>query len=82
MIGYKATIYIYLLNSAFALNITHVGRSDLESLMGSQHPSHWVQISEMLLGPVPAGFSFTPKHKSNAYSGSGTGNGGGGQENG
>ncbi len=46
--------------------------------MGSQHPSHWVQISEMLLGPVPPGFSFSPKHKSNAYSGTG----GGSQENG
>ncbi len=46
--------------------------------MGSQHPSHWVQISEMLLGPVPPGFSFSPKPKSNAYSGTG----GGAQENG
>ncbi|XP_078441783.1 FMN-linked oxidoreductases superfamily protein [Wolffia australiana] len=26
-----------------------------------------IRISEMLLGKVPAGFSFAPKHKSNAY---------------
>lgn len=30
---------------------------------------HFVQIriSEMLLGNVPEGFAFAPKHKSNAY---------------
>lgn len=26
-----------------------------------------IRISEMLLGKVPAGFTFAPKHKSNAY---------------
>lgn len=27
-----------------------------------------VQISELLLGPTPPGFIFTPKHNSNSYS--------------
>ncbi|KAJ7078161.1 zinc finger dihydrouridine synthase [Mycena belliarum] len=27
----------------------------------------WVRISEMFLGPAPAAWSFTPKHRSNAY---------------
>lgn len=26
-----------------------------------------IRISEMLLGKVPDGFTFAPKHKSNAY---------------
>lgn len=26
-----------------------------------------IRISEMLLGKVPPGFTFAPKHKSNAY---------------
>lgn len=28
----------------------------------------WIKISEMLLGPVPDGFQFQPKHKANSYS--------------
>ena len=35
--------------------------------MAQQDPASWVAISKMLLGPTPAGFSFTPKHKSNSY---------------
>lgn len=43
------------------------GRSELETLLGSESAADWVRISEMLLGPAPRGFRFAPKHKSNAY---------------
>ncbi|PSS26010.1 TRNA-dihydrouridine(47) synthase [NAD(P)(+)]-like [Actinidia chinensis var. chinensis] len=46
---------------------SYFGRDDLETLMASESASDWVRISEMLLGKVPAGFTFAPKHKSNAY---------------
>jgi len=43
------------------------GRNDLETLFLSPHSSDWIKISEMLLGPVPDGFAFRPKHKSASY---------------
>ncbi|XP_066571534.1 tRNA-dihydrouridine(47) synthase [NAD(P)(+)]-like [Amia ocellicauda] len=45
----------------------YMGRDYLETLMASQHVGDWIKISEMLLGPTPANFSFLPKHKANAY---------------
>jgi tRNA-dihydrouridine synthase 3 len=43
-----------------------VGRDDMETLMASSQCSDWIKISEMLLGPVPDGFYFTPKHKASS----------------
>lgn len=45
----------------------YLGRDHLETLMASQQAADWIRISEMLLGPVPPGFAFLPKHKANAY---------------
>ncbi|NXI38927.1 DUS3L synthase, partial [Galbula dea] len=45
----------------------YVGRDYLETLMASQNVDDWIQISELLLGPVPANFTFLPKHKANSY---------------
>ena len=47
------------------------GRTDLETLMLSNNAVDWIKISEMLLGPVPDGFRFDPKHKANAFPKSG-----------
>ena len=44
-----------------------VGRSDLETLLGSPDPRDWIMISEMFLGKVPKNFTFSPKHKAKAY---------------
>ncbi|XP_063003114.1 tRNA-dihydrouridine(47) synthase [NAD(P)(+)]-like isoform X2 [Elgaria multicarinata webbii] len=45
----------------------YTGRDYLETLMASQNVGDWIKISEMLLGPVPANFTFLPKHKANSY---------------
>jgi tRNA-dihydrouridine synthase 3 len=45
-----------------------LGRSDLETIMSSGNAEDWVRISEMtILGKVPEGFKFEPKHKANSY---------------
>ncbi|XP_022763135.1 tRNA-dihydrouridine(47) synthase [NAD(P)(+)]-like [Durio zibethinus] len=46
---------------------SYYGRDDLETQMASDSAADWIRISEMLLGKVPDGFTFAPKHKSNAY---------------
>lgn len=46
---------------------SYFGRDDLETLMASSNCSDWIKISEMLLGPVPDGFNFLPKHRANSY---------------
>ncbi|XP_074331228.1 tRNA-dihydrouridine(47) synthase [NAD(P)(+)]-like isoform X1 [Apium graveolens] len=46
---------------------SYFGRDDLETLMASDSAADWIKISEMLLGKVPAGFTFSPKHKSNSH---------------
>lgn len=41
---------------------------DLEYLLSSPHASDWLVLAQRLLGPLPDGFTFIPKHKSNSYS--------------
>ncbi|DBA04997.1 TPA: hypothetical protein N0F65_006999 [Lagenidium giganteum] len=47
--------------------LPYYGRNDLETLMASDQAVDWIKISEMLLGKVPEGFEFVPKHRANAY---------------
>jgi tRNA-dihydrouridine synthase 3 len=47
------------------------GRSDLETLLGSEDSKDWVKISEMFLGTCEEGWYFTPKHKSNSVNAEG-----------
>lgn len=42
------------------------GRTDLETLLGSEDHRDWIRISEMFLGKAHPGFRFVPKHKSNS----------------
>ena len=44
------------------------GRSDLETIMLSKNCADWIKLSEMLLGTVPEGFLFEPKHKGESIS--------------
>jgi len=50
-----------------------VGRNDLETLLSSPDPRDWIHITEMVLGPAPDGFRFTPKHKGTSYASAGAG---------
>ncbi|XP_076180473.1 dihydrouridine synthase 3 isoform X2 [Ptiloglossa arizonensis] len=43
------------------------GRDDMETLMASSNCADWIKLSEMLLGNVPEGFHFLPKHKANSW---------------
>ncbi|PIO65363.1 hypothetical protein TELCIR_12976 [Teladorsagia circumcincta] len=45
----------------------YYGRNDLETLLSSHRASDWIDISRMLLGPTPDGFTFIPKHKASSY---------------
>ena len=44
-----------------------VGRNDLETLLSSPDPRDWVSITELVLGPAPGNFRFSPKHKASSY---------------
>ena len=43
------------------------GRDDMETFMASSNCADWIKLSEMLLGKVPEGFHFLPKHKANSW---------------
>jgi len=44
----------------------YYARNDLEQLMSSAQVNDWIRMSEILIGPVPDGFKFTPKHKASS----------------
>lgn len=43
------------------------GRDEMETLMASSNCADWIKISELILGKVPDGFHFLPKHKANSW---------------
>ncbi|XP_076545824.1 dihydrouridine synthase 3 isoform X2 [Osmia lignaria lignaria] len=43
------------------------GRDEMETLMASSNCADWIKLSELLLGKVPEGFRFLPKHKANSW---------------
>ena len=44
-----------------------VGRNDMETMLASKKAEDWIKLSCMLLGPVPDGFRFVPKHQARSY---------------
>ncbi|GAA97356.1 uncharacterized protein L969DRAFT_87290 [Mixia osmundae IAM 14324] len=47
--------------------VAYRGRDDLETLLSSDSAADWVRITEMFLGKASESWSYTPKHKANAY---------------
>lgn len=47
--------------------IAYRGRDEMETLMASSNCADWIKLSEMLLGKVPDGYNFIPKHKANSF---------------